>query len=128
MDAEKAEFKRLIELMGWTQTVAAQRLRKTPSAVNHLVNPNHPNKPTKTMMQLLKLIIASERPDLLNPQTYVLKETHYGLKEDGSSLSPQEWLLIYKLRDFPPSEQEKLYAVIFALLKTMGGEDGKTKK
>src|SRR5580693_8307126 len=109
MDPEKTQFKRLIELMGWSQTEAARRLRKTPSAINHLVNPDHPNKPTQTMMQLLKLIIASERPDLLNPQTYMLKETPYGTKEGGTVLNPQEWLLIDKLRQFPPLEQEKLY-------------------
>ena len=64
MDPEKAEFKRLIDLMEWSQSEAARRLRKTPSAINHLVNPDHPNTPTQTTLQLLKLIIASERPDL----------------------------------------------------------------
>jgi hypothetical protein len=31
MHPAKAEFKRLIELMGWSQTEAGRRLRKTPT-------------------------------------------------------------------------------------------------
>ncbi len=58
MDALKAEFKRLIEIMEWSQTETARRLAKTPSAINHLVNPDHSNKPTQTTLRLLKLIIA----------------------------------------------------------------------
>jgi hypothetical protein len=127
MDPEKAEFKRLIELMGWSQSVAARRLRKTPSAINHLVNPDHPNKPTQTMMQLLKLIIASERPDLLNPQTYMLREEPPAAKPEIASLRLQERDLIERLRQFPPAEQERLYAMIIAMLKTMGGRGGKGK-
>ena|ERR1700733_346846 len=128
MDTKKAEFKRLIELMGWSQTEAARRLRKSPSAINHLVNPDHPNKPTQTMMQLLKLIIASERPDLINPQTYELKETSYSAKPESAGLNMQELEIMERLRQFPPSEQERLYAIIIALLKTMGGESGKGHK
>ena len=128
MDKEKEEFRRLIELMGWSQTEAARRLRKTPSAINHLVNPDHPNKPTQTMMQLLKLIIASERPDLLNTQTDELKETPYGVKQEAAILNSQEWELIEKLRQFPPEDQERLYSFIIAMLKTMGGPRRKTQE
>jgi hypothetical protein len=128
MDPEKAEFKRLIDLMGWSQTESARRLRKTPSAINHLVNPDHPNKPTETMMQLLKLIIASERPDLINPQTYELKEGPSGLKLEGAGLFPRERELIEKLRQLPPGVQEQIYPVIITLIKTMGGQGGKNYK
>jgi len=128
MDTDKEEFRRLIELMGWSQTEAARRLRKTPSAINHLVNPDHPNKPTQTMMQLLKLIIASERPDLINAQTYELRETQYGVKPETPVLSTQEWELIEKLRRFPPEDQERLYWIIIGLFKSMGGQSGKHKK
>ncbi len=128
MDPEKEEFKRLIELMGWSQTEAARRLRKSPSAINHLVNPDHPNKPTQTMMQLLKLIIASERPDLINPQTYMLKEEPSSQKPEAASFSLRERLLLEKLKQLPPADQEKVYAVIIALLKTMGDESGQSHK
>src|SRR5271154_6057253 len=120
MDPEKAEFKRLVEIMGWSQTEAARRLHKTPSAINHLVNTDHPNKPTQTMMQLLKLIIASERPDLINAQTYELRETATAAKPPTPQLSARERELIVALKQQPPAEQEKIYAVIEALLRTSG--------
>lgn len=122
MDPEKEEFKRLIELMGWSQTEAARRLRKTPSAINHLINADHPNKPTQTMMQLLKLIIASERPDLINAQTYELREEPPKPKPESAQLNKRERDLIEKLKELPASEQEKVYGIIAALLKSMGGK------
>jgi plasmid maintenance system antidote protein VapI len=128
MDPEKTEFKRLIDLMGWSQTEAARRLHKTPSAINHLVNPDHPNKPTQTMMQLLKLIIASERPDLINSQTFELKEAGPGAKQAITHLSPGERDVIEALRQLPISEQEKIYAIIEAFLRTSFPKGGKRKK
>jgi transcriptional regulator with XRE-family HTH domain len=114
MDALKAEFKRLIEIMGWSQTEAAKRLGKTPSAINHLVNPDHSNKPTETTIRLLKLIIARERPELFNARTFELKES---AKMEYSQLNPKERDLIRGLRSLSPQEQEKIYAVIATLLK-----------
>jgi plasmid maintenance system antidote protein VapI len=128
MDPEKTEFKRMIDLMGWSQTEAARRLSKTPSAINHLVNPDHPNKPTATMMQLLKLIIASERPDLINAQTFELKETAPGAYGAQPRLSPREREVIEGLKQLPPAEQEKVYAIINALLRTVGRKGGKARK
>src|SRR5208282_5714266 len=120
MDPEKAEFKRLIDLMGWSQSEAARRLHKTPGAVNHLVNPDHPNKPTQTTLQLLKLIIASERPDLFET-AFELKEGQAGPKPDHSKLSSKERRLIEMLRRAPPAMQERVYAVIRAVLNRAGG-------
>jgi plasmid maintenance system antidote protein VapI len=128
MEPEKAELKRLIGLMGWSQTEAARRLRITPSAINHLVNPDHPNKPTQTMMQLLKLIIASERPDLINAQTFELREAAPGAKWDAMHLTPRERELIEGLKQLPPAEQEKIYAVIEALLRATGRKGVKRRK
>ena len=128
MDAEKAEFKRLIDLMGWSQTEAARRLHKTPSPINHLVNPDHPNKPTQTTLQLLKLIIASEKPDLINPQTYELREAQHSKKSTAGSLSGRERELIEKMQQLAPEDQEKIYAIIIALLRTLGGKSGRGGK
>jgi plasmid maintenance system antidote protein VapI len=128
MDLEKTEFKRLIDLMGWSQTEAARRLHKTPSAINHLVNPDHPNKPTRTMMQLLKLIIASERPDLINAQTFELKEEATGAKPAITHLSPEERDMIEGLRQLPLSEQEKIYAITEAYLRATFPKGRKRKK
>jgi len=128
MNPVKAEFKRLIRLMGWSQTEAARRLRKTPSAINHLLNPDHPNKPSPTTMQLLKIIIDSERPDLIHPRTLALKEAPSGAKGGAIRLSPRERKLIEALQKLPAAEQEKVYAIIDALLKAMGRKGGKAKK
>jgi hypothetical protein len=114
--------------MGWSQTEAARRLRNTPSAINHLVNPDHPNKPTQTMMQLLKLIIASERPDLINAQTYELKETAQGAKPAVPQLSARERELIEGLKQLPPEEQERVYGVIEVLLRSTARKGGKRRK
>jgi hypothetical protein len=127
MDPEKAEFKRLIDLMGWSQSEAARRLYKTPAAVNHLVNPDHPNKPTQTTLQLLKLIIASERPELFEA-AFELKEGPPS-KSDHPKLSAKEGGLIELFRQASPEEQEKIYAVIKAMLnRSGGGKQGKGKK
>jgi transcriptional regulator with XRE-family HTH domain len=106
MCADKAEFKRLIESMGWSQTEAARRLRKRPSAINHLVNPDHPNKPTATTMELLRPIIARERPGLVNTQTGGLKEA----RPKATRLSAKERECIEDLRQLPPGDQKKAYA------------------
>jgi transcriptional regulator with XRE-family HTH domain len=128
MDPEKAEFKRLIELMGWSQTEAARRLHKSPSAINHLVNPAHPNKPTRTMMQLLHIIMASERPDLPNPQASGPKGAAKGGKPDVFRLSPRERGLIERLRRVPRTDKDKVYAIIEALLRSIEPREGKSKK
>jgi hypothetical protein len=117
MDPLKAQFKRLIEIMGWSQTEAAKRLAKTPSAINHLVNPDHPNKPTQTTLRLLKLIIARERPDLFNTRTFQLKEASPA--DDLGRLAPRERDLIRRLRDVPRAEQEKIFAVIRTMLDSV---------
>ncbi len=127
MDSIKVEFKRLVELMGWSQTMAARRLHKTPSAINHLVNPDHPNKPSPTTMQLLKVIIASERPDLINPQTFQLKEAPPGAKPHAGRLNARERKLIEELQKLPAAEQDKVYAIIHVLLETIGRKGGKAK-
>jgi plasmid maintenance system antidote protein VapI len=128
MEPEKAEFRRLIELMGWSQTEAARRLHKTPSAINHLVNPDHPNQPTQTMMQLLKLIIASERPDLINPQTYELKEAASGYKSAHPHLTQRERELLEGLKQLPLEEQDRLYSIINAFLQATSRRSNKRKK
>lgn len=114
MDTLKTEFKRLIEIMGWSQTEAAAKLGKTPSAINHLLNADHPNKPTKTTLRLLKLLIARERPDLFNTRTFELKAM--GRNAELAHLTAKERLLIGRLRELPRDEQEKIYAVIDTML------------
>jgi hypothetical protein len=128
MHPDKAELKRLIELMGWSKSEAARRLHKTPSAINHLVNPDHRNKPTGTMMELLRLIIARERPDLISAQIRELKEAPAGVKPDDMRLTPREQEIIEGLKQLPVKEQEVVYAVVEALLRASGRKDGKSRR
>ena len=128
MRATKAEFKRLIAIMGWSQTEAARRLCKTPSAINHLVNPDHLNKPDQTTMALLKLIIARERTALIDGQNCKLNEALTGARPNAARLSPREREMIDSMRQLPPGEREKAYAVIEALLRASGRKVGKVRQ
>ncbi|MGA2748845.1 MAG: hypothetical protein ABSG59_08725 [Verrucomicrobiota bacterium] len=124
MEPEKAEFRRLIGMMEWSQSEAARRLHKTPSAINHLVNPTHPNKPTQTTLQLLKLIIASERPDLFEA-AFELKENPIGGGLEQIRLSAKERELVERMRRLTAGERAKVYAVLNALLDTGGPKPAK---
>jgi transcriptional regulator with XRE-family HTH domain len=90
MDEQKSEFIKLIRLMGWTQTEAGRKLGKTPSAINHLLNPMHPNKPTLTTMLLLKMYVNERN----------------AVESD----------LIQQLKDLPSEQKENVNAVIRAAL------------
>ena len=54
MDPLKKEFTDLLKRTGWNQTEAAERLRITRSAVNHLLNPKHKNRPSDRTLFILK--------------------------------------------------------------------------
>jgi hypothetical protein len=128
MHPNKENFKRLIEIMGWSQSEAARRLKKTPSAISHLVNPDHPNKPTQTTLLLLRLIIAREHPDLTNAQTYESKKAPTRPKPDAKRLSSKEWKMMKGLRKLPATDQEMVYAVIERLLRGTSRNGGKTRQ
>jgi hypothetical protein len=127
MHPDKAEFKRLIEQMGWSKSEAARRLHKTPSAINHLVNPKHRNKPTKTTMELLNLIIARERPDLVETQDRESRRAPTETKPSAMRLSLRERDLIESMRRLSAGELETVYAVMEAMLPDTSRQVGKTK-
>jgi transcriptional regulator with XRE-family HTH domain len=112
MDASKEEFKRLLELSGWSQTEAAEKLGKTPGAINHLLNPDHPNKPQETALRLMKLLIARERGGLRDERNAGSKVVVGG----AAPLTAQERRLIDRLRALSQEERDKIYAVIETML------------
>jgi plasmid maintenance system antidote protein VapI len=128
MDARKAELKRLIEIMGWSQTEAAKRLGKTHGAINHLVNPDHRNKPTQTTLLLLKMIIARERPELVNTQTAEAQEVGNNAPGGNVRLNAKERDLIHRMQELPRDDQDKVYAVIRTLLRVVPGRKTREKK
>jgi hypothetical protein len=127
MHPNKQEFKRLVELMGWSKSEAARRLHKTPSAINHLLNPDHPNKPTGTTMELLRHIMAQERPDQIEGQASEMKETQTGADPSASQFSLREQEIIEGLVKLSTKEQEMVQAVMHALLRVSGRKGGKTR-
>jgi transcriptional regulator with XRE-family HTH domain len=114
MDASKEEFKRLLELSGWSQTEAAGKLGKTPGAINHLLNPDHPNKPQETTLRLMKLLIARERGGSRNARNGESKGAG-----ETSQFTARERGLIDRLRALSRVEQERIYAVIDTMLETV---------
>jgi hypothetical protein len=62
LDPLKQEFSDLMKVIGWTQAEAARQLAMTSGAVNQLVNPNSPVRPSQTTLRLFKLIVAAQRP------------------------------------------------------------------
>jgi transcriptional regulator with XRE-family HTH domain len=126
MDASKEEFKRLLELSGWSQTEAAGKLGKTPGAINHLLNRDHPNKPTETTLRLMKLLIARERGGLHERRNAGSKGA---ATRETAPLTARERGLIDGLRALPREEQERIYAVIDTMLGTATkAKAGKGKK
>jgi hypothetical protein len=128
MDAQKVEFNRLIKIAGWSQTEAAKRLGKTPGAINHLINPGHPNKPTQTTMRLLKMLVARERKGVLKAAKVTSKGNAESATAGDAQFSVKERDLIQRLRKLSGKDQEKVYAIIRAVLLLVWGRKTRKKK
>lgn len=81
----------------------------TPGAVNQMVNPASEVKPSARTMQLLKLIVATHRPDAIHPETMELRE---------GAFTAQENKLISDIRALPEPERERVYKIIYSVLTT----------
>ena len=110
LDPLKQEFLDLMKVIGWTQAEAARQLAMTSGAVNQLVNPNSPVRPSQTTLRLFKLIVASLRPEAINAKTLELKA------DPETALSLPERKLLDALRKIPPSETPRAYAVIHGVV------------
>jgi plasmid maintenance system antidote protein VapI len=106
MDPLKQEFVDLMNVIGWTQAETARQLCMTSGAVNQLVNPNLPVRPSTTTLRLFKLLVASQRPEAMNAKTLELKANA------TNSFSAAERKLIEALRKLPPSELPRAYGVV----------------
>ncbi len=105
-----------------SQTKAANNLAKTPSAINHLLNPNHPNKPTQTTMRLLELIVARERPQRFNAGSRTSKKTAKSNFAKREEFDARERKLIQRLRKLPAEDQKKVCPVIHSILLLLRGK------
>ena len=110
LDPLKQEFLDLMKVIGWTQAEAARQLAMTSGAVNQLVNPNSPVRPSQTTLRLFKLIVASQRPEAINAKTLELKA------DPGAALSLPERRLIEALRKIPNSDLPRAYHVLHGVI------------
>jgi plasmid maintenance system antidote protein VapI len=114
LDPLKQEFLDLMKVIGWTQAEAARQLAMTSGAVNQLVNPNSPVRPSQTTLRLFKLIVASQRPEAINAKTLELKA------DPEAALSLPERKLIEALRKIPAAEVPRAYAVVHGVINGFG--------
>jgi hypothetical protein len=111
MDSLKQEFIDLMNVMGWTQAETARQLCMTSGAVNQLVNPDLPVKPSTTTLGFFKLLVATQRPEAMNAKTMQLKES------PGAHMSAAERKLVEALRRVPEAELPRAYAALHGLIK-----------
>ena len=114
LDPLKQEFLDLMKVIGWTQAEAARQLAMTSGAVNQLVNPNSPVRPSQTTLRLFKLIVAAQRPEAINAKTLELKA------DPGSALSLPERKLVDAMRRIPTAELPRAYAVVHGVIMGFG--------
>ncbi len=110
MDPLKKEFLDLLRAVGWTQAETARQLCMTSGAVNQIVNPNSPVRPSTTTLRLFKLIVAAQRPEAINPRTLELKP---GAEP---ALNEPERRLVESLRAIPMGDLPLLYSVIRSVI------------
>lgn len=114
MDPLKKEFVDLLKAVGWTQAEAARQLAMTSGAVNQIVNPNSPVRPSGTTLRLFKLMVASARPEAINSRTLELKETAPPPPTEA------ERKLVEALRALPAGDLPMVHAVLRAVVATFG--------
>ncbi|MDX1951490.1 MAG: helix-turn-helix transcriptional regulator [Verrucomicrobiota bacterium] len=107
---------RLIKAVGWSQSEAARVLFVTPSMVNQVVNGKA--EPSISMLQLLKLSIAKERPDLVYGPVAMQQGQTETYKTKPPVLEEWEIDLIGTMRQLS-KEERKLLAKNFKSLTTM---------
>jgi hypothetical protein len=118
VDDAKEEFARLIAIMGWTKSEAARELGLTPSGINHLLNPSMSHKPRPSLLNLLKLRVASAHPDAINARTFKAKvpQPPSEIRINEDYWTAQERQLIDAIRRAPYAKQQEILRVIYAML------------
>lgn len=80
IDPLQAEFVRLLDKSGWSQSEAARQLELSPAAVSQYISLD--TVPSKTTIKLFKCILADEEPVPGLPEfTFELRETVSGLDD-----------------------------------------------
>jgi hypothetical protein len=109
VDALKQEFVRMWKHSGWTKSETARKLGMTAGAVNHLVNPDHSNKPSETTLKLFRLILEMEA----NPAASFASQPAF---YDAPRPDDDEAELLKVLRRFPRAERRRLLEAMSRLV------------
>lgn len=115
MDPAKIEFIELLKTLGWTQAEAARQLCMTSSAVNQIVNPSSPVRPSPVTMRLLKLIVTSHLPEAMSAAPMALRED-----AAKDPVTAPEHKLLSDLRALPEEERDRVYEIFNSVLSTYG--------
>lgn len=116
MDPKNEEFLALIKAAGWSQAEAARRLHIRPSSVSEMCSGKI--KPSTSTLNLLKLVVAGEKPDAL--------KTHEQAYAGG--LEPWAKDLVEELRRLPAAQREQVLPVIRHMIQTVSGQALKARK
>jgi hypothetical protein len=84
----------------------------TSGAVNQIVNPNSPVRPSGTTLRLFKLMVASARPEAINSRTLELKEVA------PPPPTVEERKLVEAIRALPPSDLPMVHAILRSVVDT----------
>jgi len=105
-----------MKAVGWTQAETARQLCMTSGAVNQIVNPKSTVRPSRTTLQLFKLMVASLRPEAINPQTMELKD------KPLEGLALDEMRLLELLRRIAPERRALAIEAATGLLEAFRGK------
>ena len=117
MDPLKQEFVDILRAIGWSQAETARQLCMTSGAVNQIINPNSTVRPSPTTLRLFKLIVAAERPSVINAKTLELKSK----SPAPEGLSDEEQKLVKTVRRIPPQLQRPAFTAINSVLEALAG-------
>jgi transcriptional regulator with XRE-family HTH domain len=115
LDPLNQEFKRLLELSGWSQSQAARELQLTSGAVNQYLSET--TRPSLTTIKLFKLLLrdASPLPGSTEPLSQASLASTFGRWEEE---------LLASLRSLPRDEQVRLAEHFKGIADLVAGRGG----
>jgi hypothetical protein len=110
MDPLKKEFVNRLKAVGWTQAEAARQLRVTSGAVNQIINPNSPVRPSLTTLRLFELVASGSRSKGQG------KSSPTRRWRAAPGLTDREKDLLFALRRVPEKSQPEAVAALIAVV------------
>lgn len=116
LSREAREFVELLTASGWSQSEAARRLFITAPHVNQIVNGSA--QPSRPLIQLFKLTIMGEKPELITAVHKLSNEAkrEITLKEEFRHPSWEDDVL-RELRPLGPEDRAKVIDALRAVIR-----------